>query len=233
MICLNSNVNKYFIYWEFLSMKDSLKKLARNMLSQPSVFLALTLPSSLSIEIMRKTNQIDLSKDEMKHIADEVRHRNFCNFLVFGLGNDSIFWHRLNLGGKTVFLEESEWWLKKVQEQNSALLAYLVEYNTNRTQWRDLLYSPNKLEMQHILPQVKQESWDVILVDAPTGSSDDCPGRMKSIYLAFQLVTSGSSIFIHDCDREIEQAYCDHFFGKHELFDSYSQVGKLRHYKFK
>ncbi|MDM3861004.1 MAG: hypothetical protein PT118_14420 [Aphanizomenon gracile PMC644.10] len=214
-------------------MKKALKKLAKNKLSRPSISLALMMPFSPCLSIMRRLNQIDLSKDEMKSITDELRRRNSCNFLVFGLGNDSVFWHRLNSGGKTVFLEESEWWLRKVQEQNSALLAYLVEYNTNRTQWRDLLYSPNKLEMQHILPQVKQESWDVILVDAPTGSSDDCPGRMKSIYLAFQLVTSGSSIFIHDCDREIEQAYCDHFFGKHELFDSYSQVGKLRHYKFK
>ncbi|MEA5526343.1 hypothetical protein [Nodularia spumigena] len=214
-------------------MKDSLKKLAKNKLSQPSVFLALTLPSSLSIEIMRKTNQIDLSKDEMKAIADEVRHRNFCNFLVFGLGNDSIFWHRLNSGGKTVFLEESEWWLKKVQEKQSALLAYIVNYDTNRTQWRDLLHSPEQLEIQNLPPEITQQNWNVILVDAPTGSSDSCPGRMKSIFLAYQLIAPGGSIFVHDCDREIEQTYCDQFLGKHQLLDSYCQVGKLRHYKFK
>ena len=214
-------------------MKNAFKKLAKNKLSRPSISLALMMPFSPCLSIMRRLNQIDLSKDEMKSITDEVRRRNSCNFLVFGLGNDSVFWHRLNSVGKTVFLEESEWWLGKVQDLNPDLLAYIVKYDTNRTQWRDLLYSPHKLEMQDLPPQVKNESWDVILVDAPTGSSDDCPGRMKSIYLAFQLVTSGSSIFVHDCDREIEKTYCDHFFGKHELFNSYSQVGKLRHYKFK
>jgi glucuronoxylan 4-O-methyltransferase len=214
-------------------MKDLLKKLAKNNLSRPSLFLALILPFSPCLSIMRRLNQIDLSKDEMKSITDELKYRNICNFLVFGLGNDSIFWHRLNSGGKTVFLEESEWWLREVQEQHSALLAYIVNYDTNRTQWRDLLYSPNKLEIQNLPPEIKQENWDVILVDAPTGSSDTCPGRMKSIFLAYQLVAPGSSIFVHDCDREIEQTYCDHFLGKHELFDSYCQVGKLRHYKFK
>jgi uncharacterized protein (TIGR01627 family) len=182
---------------------------------------------------MRKTNQIDLSKDEMEAIIDEVRHRNSCNFLVFGLGNDSVFWHRLNSGGKTVFLEESAWWLKRVQEKQPTLLAYIASYDTNRTQWRELLHSPEKLQIKNLPSEITKGNWNVILVDAPTGSSDACPGRMKSIFLASQLVIPGSSVFVHDCDREIEQTYCDHFLGKHQLLDSCCQVGKLRHYKFK
>ena len=32
------------------------------------------------------------------------------NILVFGLGNDSIFWYEINKGGKTVFFEEKKKW---------------------------------------------------------------------------------------------------------------------------
>ena len=82
---------------------------------------------------------------------------------------------------------------------------------------------------------IRQIDWDFILVDAPTGYHPNKPGRMKSIYESFNLSDNSKSIdiFVHDCDREIEDTYTKYFFKDFEFIKEIndSKHGILRHYK--
>jgi IRX15/IRX15L/GXM len=188
-------------------------------------------PSDSNISKMRELNEIQLSSEQLQVIIKAVKSTPSCRLLVFGLGNDSMFWSKLNRGGLTVFLEDNKDWLEKITRRSKRITAFLVHYNTQRKDWKKLLESPSLLNMS--LPnEVKREKWDVILVDGPEGWKDFHPGRMKSIYLSSRLIKDPGHIFVHDCDREIEDAYCNHFLKKKNMKMEIAGLrGVLRHYK--
>jgi Polysaccharide biosynthesis len=163
-------------------------------------------------------------------MAVTIKRKAPCRLLIFGLGNDGLFWHKLNRGGVTVFLEDNLDWYNKITSRSYYLNAFLVNYHTKRGDWRVLLDSPALLEMT--LPErVENEAWDIILVDAPQGTSDQTPGRMKSIYLASRLVKNLGDVFVHDCHREEEVVYSTTFLKKENLVTEIkSPGGFLRHY---
>ena len=71
---------------------------------------------------------------------------------------------------------------------------------------------PSKLKLS--LPDnIAKRSWDVVLVDGPTGGADSDPGRMQAIHMASELVAPGGCVAVHDCDRELETAYAEKYFG--------------------
>lgn len=45
---------------------------------------------------------------EISVTSEILEKKSPCNFLVFGLGHDSLMWSTLNYGGRTIFLEEDE-----------------------------------------------------------------------------------------------------------------------------
>jgi hypothetical protein len=94
-----------------------------------------------------------------------------------------------------------------------------------------LLKAPALLGMA--LPDgIEKAAWDIILVDGPRGDGDQFPGRMKSIYLASQLVSKSGSVFVHDCDREVEGVYAQTFLGNENLrAETKDRFGDLRHYR--
>jgi glucuronoxylan 4-O-methyltransferase len=180
---------------------------------------------------MRRLNGIQLSAEQLQLITVSVKRKAPCRLLVFGLGNDSLFWFRLNRGGVTIFLEDSKEWYQKVVKRLKDLRAFLVNYNTRRDDWKMLLQSPSLLHMS--LPNdVENENWDVIIVDGPEGHNDQTLGRMKSIYLAAQLVKNLGDVFVHDCDREVEDIYANNFLKKENIImEVKGPMGLLRHYK--
>ena len=46
---------------------------------------------------------------------------------------------------------------------------------------------------------------------------DQSPGRMKSIFHSSKLIKDSGDIFVHDCNREVEDIYCNRFLGKENL----------------
>ena len=178
-------------------------------------------------------SSFQLSQDETDAIVAAIVPP--ARFLVFGLGHDSVFWANANQGGTTVFLESDPVWFKRITELHPELNAYLVEYGTARHQWRALLRSPDQLAMK--LPDaVREETWDCILVDGPTGHRRQTPGRMKSIYAAASLIKPGGDIFVHDCHRQVERIYCDTFLGNANLVKQlrrkkWFNAHVLRHYR--
>lgn len=166
---------------------------------------------------------------EIEAIIGAVEARPGGSFLVFGCGNDSRLWERVNRAGRTVFLEHHPEWAARVSETIAAKVVP-VSYWTRRTQWADLLDQPERLGMN--LPStIRDHSWDVVFVDGPTGFDDDTPGRMQSIFEASRLVSAGGMVFVHDCERPVEAAYSTVYLGSarqsvsvwgHALLNGYS-----------
>lgn len=212
-------------------MKVILKKIIKSILARLSVTLSRTWPSHFNISLMKRLNEIQLSTMQLKVICATIKRKTPCRLLVFGLGNDSSFWASLNRNGTTVFLEDNEEWFEKITEKLKNIKAFLVSYNTQRKDWMTMLENESLLEMT--LPDdVGNEAWDIILVDAPAGWNDENPGRMKSIFLSSRLIRNSGDIFVHDCDREVEEIYCDKFLQKENLkTEIKATIGFLRHYR--
>ncbi len=78
---------------------------------------------------------------------------------------------------------------------------------------------------------IENVSWDIIIVDAPGGWNDQLPGRMKSIYAASRLVSDIGDVFVHDCNRTIEDVYTRTFLKTENLKSEINaSTGLLRHY---
>ncbi|XP_042431184.1 glucuronoxylan 4-O-methyltransferase 3-like [Zingiber officinale] len=193
--------------------------------------------------------------EEVSVTARVLQRRSPCNFLVFGLGHDSLMWSALNHGGRTVFLEEDEQWIARVTKKSPTLEAYHVRYGTKVREAEELMEKgkssdctgavaeeagggassrPSGCELALTdLPSAFYEvEWDVIMVDAPTGYVADAPGRMGAIYTAGMVARGRSAggttdVMVHDVDRAVEDRFSMAF-----LCGGYmkEEVGKLRHF---
>ena len=176
---------------------------------------------------------IQLKQAELLKIYHAINQFESCRMLVFGMGYDSPFWHRINSKGSTVFLENLEPWYEKICSMHPELEAYLVSYPCKITQWQELLEKPEGLVME--LPEVvRGSSWDVILVDGPQGHkySEEVPGRMSSIFEASRLVKQNGYVFVHDAERIVEKTYSQHFLGKEHFQEKVRGRAMLRIYRF-
>ena len=145
------------------------------------VFDALVHYASISNATHRMTDT------DIRAISAVIRARAPCNLLVFGLGAESPLWLALNHGGRTVFLEENEFYVKYLEPRHPGLEAYDVSYTTKVRDFRDLLaaarasrakecrpvqnllFSDCRLAINDLPNQLYDVSWDVILVDGPRG----------------------------------------------------------------
>lgn len=172
----------------------------------------------------RDKNNIQLTPEQLKAITKTLGRG--CNFLVFGVGNDSPFWLKANKGGKTIFIENDKEWANKVKSMCPGIKIIPINYDTKLSDWEKLINHPESLSLE-LGPEIRNTNWDVILVDAPPGYAQDKPGRMKSIYQASILIKDRGHVFVHDCDRPVEQAYSDKYLLDANLI---KEITILRHY---
>ncbi|KAK8522397.1 hypothetical protein V6N13_115366 [Hibiscus sabdariffa] len=170
-----------------------------------------------------------------------------CNFLVFGLGHDSLMWSSLNYGGRTVFLEEDEAWIEQIRRRFPMLESYHVTYDSKVNQADNLMdvgrgpectaildpkHSMCQLALKGLPSEVYEMKWDLIMVDAPTGYYEDAPGRMTAIYTAGMMARNKekgvTDVFVHDVNRVVEDKFSMAF-----LCEGYmkKQEGRLRHFR--
>lgn len=62
-----------------------------------------------------------------------------CNFLVFGLGHDSLMWAAFNPNGFTMFLEEDPHWVRTVLTKAPNIRVHPVAYKTHLYDAKNLL----------------------------------------------------------------------------------------------
>ncbi|KAJ4967471.1 hypothetical protein NE237_019320 [Protea cynaroides] len=169
-----------------------------------------------------------------------------CNFLVFGLGHDSLMWTSLNHGGRTIFVEEDKAWIEQIKLKFPVLESYHAVYNSRVRDADDLMqigmaeeckvvgdarHSNCQLALKGLPPEVYGIEWDLIMVDAPTGYFEDAPGRMTAIYTAGLIARNREAgetdVFVHDVNRVVEDQFSKAF-----LCEGYmrEQEGRLRHF---
>ncbi|XP_050215532.1 glucuronoxylan 4-O-methyltransferase 3-like [Mercurialis annua] len=176
-----------------------------------------------------------------------LQKKSPCNFLVFGLGHDSLMWASLNHGGRTVFLEEDKSWIEQIKQKQPMLESYHVSYDTKVHQADGLMEkgtgdeecrivsdprsSSCQLALKSFPSDVYDTEWDLIMVDAPTGYHDEAPGRMTAIYTAGLMARNKESgetdVFVHDVDRVVEDKFSKAFLCEGYLVE---QEGRLRHF---
>lgn len=161
------------------------------------------------------------SKRELETIAIEIARLAPCNVLVYGVGNDSLLYLTANRGGKTVFVEHDEDWIHRMHQN--------VQQNTLHVQYFTTVESSlNSYESSVESTGVTKYKWDVIVIDGPTGYNSACPGRHVPICEAALVASKQEhiSIFVHDCDRQLEILLCD----AHLKNISYKQYDRTRLY---
>jgi uncharacterized protein (TIGR01627 family) len=196
-------------------------------------------PSFADVEkLLDKTEGVQLQREEVLAIVRAIKSRPGCALLVFGCGNDSALWEDVNQGGTTAFIEDDPVWAESAKAKLKCARVYLTEYGTRLSEWISLMNATNRLDLD--LPKdVMSRRWDVILVDGPPGHDNfeqfagrEAPGRMKSIFAASKLVAPGGAVFVHDCDRPVEQQYANKYLGSHRLFVSVKGRSLLQGYAF-
>ncbi|KAF3574677.1 hypothetical protein F2Q69_00060567 [Brassica cretica] len=208
------------------------------------------LPRSLAQALIHYSTSVITPQQTLKEIVVSSRvleKKSPCNFLVFGLGHDSLMWSSLNYGGRTVFLEEDEAWIKQIKRRFPMLESYHVSYDSKVNQADNLIevgkgpectaigdprYSMCQLALKGLPAEIYETSWDLIMVDAPTGYYDEAPGRMTAIYTAGMMARNRerageTHVFVHDVNREVEDKFSKAF-----LCEGYikKQEGRLRHF---
>ncbi|KOM31504.1 hypothetical protein LR48_Vigan01g105900 [Vigna angularis] len=174
-----------------------------------------------------------------------------ANFLVFGLGHDSLMWAGLNADRPQLFLEEDPKWFQTVLKDAPFLRAHTVRYRTQLREADQLLSSYRsepacspatatlrgnercKLALQNLPDEVYSTEWDLIMIDAPKGYFAEAPGRMAAIFSAAVMARDrkGSGVthvFLHDVDRKVEKAYAEEFLCRKQLVKG---VGRLWHFE--
>lgn len=170
---------------------------------------------SAQIDMLSRRGKGGMYAAEYCYIYNVLQKRVPCNLLVFGVGNDSLLWHNTNKGGLTVFLEDVKSWTERISTQHPHLSISTVTYNTRRGSYRQLLKEfkagNNKVLELDMSEDIKNTTWDVIIVDGPQGNSKRSPGRMKSIYASSILGGEKADIFVHDYIRKVEGMYVREF----------------------
>lgn len=192
-----------------------------------SIMASVWFPNQITLNLLRRMWGIQLTEQELSVMTNVIKQKNKCNLLIFGLGNDSVYWRSLNTDGNTAFLENDQKWINHIKMLSPDINAYLVTYTTNLKKWLEEIEQPAKLSEFVLSPDILNKKWDVIIVDAPPGYSESMPGRLQSIYAARELAAEGGSIFVHDVNRELEKTASLHFFGTKRLI---GHIGNLYHF---
>ncbi|KAM6563298.1 hypothetical protein CsatB_023296 [Cannabis sativa] len=207
------------------------------------------IPPSLAQTLIHYTTSTITPQQTLREISVSARvleKKSPCNFLVFGLGHDSLMWSALNYGGRTVFLEEDEAWIEQIRRRFPTLESYHVTYESKVHEADNLMdvgkgpectavsdpkFSMCQLALKGLPSLVYETKWDVIMVDAPTGYYDEAPGRMTAIYTAGMMARNReegeTDVFVHDVNRVVEDKFSMAF-----LCEGYmkKQEGRLRHF---
>ncbi|XP_048430606.1 probable methyltransferase At1g27930 [Pyrus x bretschneideri] len=211
--------------------------------------VAIQIQAILHYATSRQTPQ--QSRKEIGVSFQVLKSRAPCNFLVFGLGFDSLMWASLNPRGTTLFLEEDPKWVQSVLKDAPQLRAQTVRYRTHLKEADQLLSSyrskrscsPSeavlrgntecRLALDNLPDEVYDKEWDLIMIDAPRGYFPEAPGRMGAIFSAAVMARrrQGSGVthvFLHDVDRKVEKAFANEFLCRKFLVKA---VGRLWHFE--
>lgn len=176
-----------------------------------------------------------MGSEQIDHILDVLSPTG--NLLVWGLGNDSPYWHNVT-SGKVMFLEDDFplkkdgiLWYDHILNRFPFLTAYQVHYSTENSISDFSRYMTNpwtpQLEIDNYPSDVLNTVWDVIIVDAPLGCCGMGPARFQSLYMTMKIVqkqlqnklSDKIHVFVDDYERKIEREFSQRVFGEKHPFE--------------
>ena len=191
-----------------------------------------------------------LTEKEFLLLANLVADRAPCNLLFFGLEHEYLSLSSINDGGTTIFLEDDpSKVLNMNQTDSNTTRIYKVEYWVPAKDAYKLLKHSRKnmacanisgqlqsstcrLALRNLPQEVYELTWDVVVVDGPSGNAPEAPGRMAAIYTAAVMARNGNvtDVVVHDVDRMIERWFSWEFLCDENLVSS---KGKLWNFKIR
>lgn len=212
----------------------------------PQTSLPLPIYDSLLHYATASASAGSMSAADLKSIASLLRRRSPSNLLIFGLGPETLLWKSINHGGRTVILDENEYYIKHFEDKHPNIEAYDVAYSTKVKEAdeliseakskvdgdcrpiQNLLFSECRLAINDLPNELYEVDWDVIIVDGPRGYSEESPGRMAAIFTAAVMSRRGkgkTDVIVHDFEREVERRYSEEFLCGENLVKGEGQVG--------
>ncbi|KAI9165373.1 hypothetical protein LWI28_012847 [Acer negundo] len=216
---------------------------------QSSSSLPTTVINTLLYYASKSNDSYHMTHAELKRISDVLRKCSSpCNFLVFGLTQETLLWKSLNHNGRTVFIDENRYYAAYYEELHPEIDVFDVQYTTKTSETEELvaavkeqignecrpvqnlLFSECKLGINDLPNHVYEVDWDLILIDGPRGDGPDGPGRMSPIFTAGVLARSKKGgnpkthVFVHDYYRHVERLCGDEFLCRENLVESYDML---------
>ncbi|KAK0603272.1 hypothetical protein LWI29_003294 [Acer saccharum] len=216
---------------------------------QSSSTLPTTVINTLLHYASKSNDSYHMTHAELKRISDVLRKCSSpCNFLVFGITQETLLWKSLNHNGRTVFIEENRYYAAYYEELHPEIDVFDVQYTTKTSETEELvaavkeqignecrpvqnlLFSECKLGINDLPNHVYEVDWDLILIDGPRGDGPDGPGRMSPIFTAGVLARSKKGgnpkthVFVHDYYRHVERLCGDEFLCRENLVESYDML---------
>jgi hypothetical protein len=189
-------------------------------------YRAIPVPPSVSIAKLVTRNPGQLSVTEYSAIFAMLG--GDAKFVSFSTGRDVPLWLSTRCA-TTTFLDHDKHFCQKTREAFPSACVHEVKYWTTVSMLPVISapeFNTSKLDMD--LPaDVRDKDWTVVFVDGPTGYNVDCPGRFQSIWEAAK-ISSAQHVFVHDCDRPVEQWACQTFLSPR--FTTCTKIGRLWHY---
>lgn len=157
-------------------------------------------------------SDIQMSAGQIYAIGSAIRSAGpGASVLIFGCGNDSNLWNKINDDGSTVFIEDAHPWIDKMRTRHPELNIEEVSYG-DRTVESSLPIDEDALADYPIPECMLSRQWDVIVIDSPRGHKPWLPGRSLPIYWSYKVAQPDTQVFIDDCSRQLEKIYADYFF---------------------
>ncbi|KAF8010537.1 hypothetical protein BT93_J1235 [Corymbia citriodora subsp. variegata] len=188
-----------------------------------------------------------LTAKEFKLLSNLVKKRRPCNLLIFGLEPQYLSLSSINAGGTTMILEDDP---NKFTNYRTEIAGsthiYKVQYNVPAKEAYELLkharsstcapgtallrLSKCRLALTGLPQEVYKTKWDLVVVDGPSGSNPEAPGRMGAIYSASILARAGNStdVVVHDVHRTIERWFSWEFLCEENLVSSKGNFWNFR-----
>ncbi|EXB98031.1 hypothetical protein L484_005520 [Morus notabilis] len=188
-----------------------------------------------------------LTEKEFQLLFNLVIHKAPCNILIFGLESEYLFLSSINAGGTTIFLEDDPEKLNVTKPKFNTTRIYKVEYEAPAkeaykllkhgrknqacaTSSGELQASKCRLALRNLPQEVYELTWDIVVVDGPSGNSPEAPGRMAAIYTAAVIARNGNmtDVVVHDVDRMIEKWFSWEFLCDENLVSSKGKLWNFR-----
>ncbi|GJY00762.1 probable methyltransferase [Tanacetum coccineum] len=239
IICVAAVIGGIFLLPSFIGIGDRTHLFCSESISE-EFYPSTTTPLQLDAILHYATSQVvpQQTVAEIMVSFDVLAEKAPCNFLIFGLGYDSLMWAAFNPKGKTLFLEEDPLWVRSILKTAPNLNVGIVNYQTKLEDADKLMKSYRsepecaksyiqrntrcKLAITSLPDEVYANEWDVIMIDAPRGYYKEAPGRMGAIYSAAVMARNRKKpgvthVFLHDVDRKVEKTYAEEFLCRKNL----------------